>query len=196
MMSDDVNNASFVPSYIKKFVSEDDLAVENDNPPPSKRSKAQTAGKAIAEVGIKVTGKVGKKTKANKYDEEIVPASNEEQPQEPKLKKVKVKVHNEINIMAKKIKDKTQEMQSEYGDIVKSMSTMQAEDGSNRKPASKTPSQAQEMGGRRLKREGMIADINALYDLDVTPDLSTNHSDLMEVDKRYILLTIYSCLDC
>jgi hypothetical protein len=39
-MSDDVDNASFVPSYSKKFVSEDDSAVESDNPPPSKRSKA------------------------------------------------------------------------------------------------------------------------------------------------------------
>jgi hypothetical protein len=48
------------------------------------------------------------------------------------------------------------------------------------------------MGGRRLKREGVIADINAMYDQDATPtnaDLSTNHSDLMEIDNRYILLT-------
>ena len=139
-MSDDVDNTSFVPSYSKKFVSEDDSAIESDNPPPFKRSKAQTAGKAIAKVGIKVTRKVGKKTKADEYNEEIVPASDEEQPQEPKLKKVKVKMHNEINIVAKKIENKTQETQSKYGDIVKSMSTTQAEDGSNGKPASKTPS--------------------------------------------------------
>ena len=151
-MSDDVNNTLFVPSYSKKFVSEDDSAIESDNPPPFKRSKAQTAGKAIAEVGIKVTGKVGKKTKADKYDEEIVPASDEEQPQEPKPKKVKVKVRDEINIVAKKIEDKTQETQSNYGDIVKFMSTTQAEDGSNGKPASKTPSQAQVMGGSGVVR--------------------------------------------
>jgi hypothetical protein len=121
-----------------------------------------------------------------------VPASNEEQPQEPKPKKVKVKVHNEINIMAKKTEDKTQGMWSKYGDIVKTMATAQAEDGSNRKPASKIPLQAQAMGGRRLKREGAIADIKAMYDQLV----SINHSDLMEIDNRHILLTIYSCLHC
>jgi hypothetical protein len=105
---------------------------------------------------------------------------------------VKVKVHDEINIVAKKIEDKTQGMWSKYGDIVKTMVTTQAEDGSNRKPASKTPLQAQVMGGRRLKREGSIADIKMMYDQPV----STNHSDLMEIDNRYILLTIYSCLHC
>jgi hypothetical protein len=52
-----------------------------------------------------------------------VPASDEERPQEPKLKKVKVKVRNEINIMAKKIEDKTQGTRSKYSDTVKSMLT-------------------------------------------------------------------------
>jgi hypothetical protein len=65
-----------------------------------------------------------------------------------------VKVHDEINIMAKKIEDENQGMQSKYGDIVKSMPTTQAGDRSNRKPASRIPSQAQVMDGRRLNREG------------------------------------------
>jgi hypothetical protein len=94
--------------------------------------------------------------------------------------------------VAKKIEDKTQGMWNKYGDIVKTMATMQAEDGSNREPASKTPLQAQAMGGRRLKREGVIANIKAMYDQPV----STNRSDLMEINNRYILLTIYSCLHC
>jgi hypothetical protein len=103
--------------------------------------------------------------------------------------------NDEINIMATKIEDKTQETRSKYSDIVKSMFTTQAGDGSNRKPASRTPSQAQAMGGRKLKREGAIADINAKDVTPANPDLSTNchGSDLMEIDNRYILLTIYSC---
>jgi hypothetical protein len=181
-MSDDVAMASFVPPCSRKSISDDDSAVESDNPPPTKKSKARTARKDA--------GEVGKRKKAD--DEEIVPASDEEQPEEPKLKKVKVKVRDEINIMAKKIEDKTQGTRNKYGNMVKSMSSTRAEDQSSGKPASKTPSQVQAMGGRRLKREGAIADINAMYDQDATPtnaDLSTNHSDLMEIDNRYILLT-------
>jgi hypothetical protein len=107
-MSDNVNNASFVPPCSKKSVSEDDSAVESNNPPPPvKRPKTQMAGKATAKVGIKATRKVGKKTK-----------------------------------MAKKIEDETQGTRSKYSDIVKSMPTTRAGDGSNRKPASRTPSQA------------------------------------------------------
>jgi hypothetical protein len=98
-----------------------------------------------------------------------VPASDEEQPQEPKPKKVKVKVHNEINIAAKKIDDETQGKRNKYGDMVKSMASMQAEDRSSGKPASKTPSQVQAIGGRRLKREGAIADIKAMCDQVATP---------------------------
>jgi hypothetical protein len=51
------------------------------------------------------------------------------------------------------------------------------------------------MGGRKLKREGVIADINVKDVTPTNPNLSTNHhgSDLMESDNRYILLTIYSC---
>jgi hypothetical protein len=49
------------------------------------------------------------------------------------------------------------------------------------------------MGGRKLKREGAIADINVKDVTPANPDLSTNHhsSDLMEINNRYILLTIY-----
>jgi hypothetical protein len=68
-MPDDVemsDDALFVPPCSKKSVSEDDLAVESDNPhPPVKRLKAQMAGKATAKGGIKATRKVGKKTKAD-----------------------------------------------------------------------------------------------------------------------------------
>ena len=163
-MSDDVDNTSSVPCS-EKSVNENDLAVESDNPPPpAKRSKAETAGKAAAKVGTKVAREVGKKTKAA---EDILPDSDEEQPKEPKPKKMKPKVRDEINTMARKIEDGKR---SKYGDMVKSTSTTpQAEDRSNRKPASKAPSQAQAMRGGALKREGAIADINAMdQEMEIT----------------------------
>jgi hypothetical protein len=124
-MSDGVDKASFVSPCSKKLAGEDDSAVESDSPPPLlKQPRAQTAGKATAKVGMKVAGKTVKKTKADKYEEEIVPASDEEQPQEPKPKKMKVKVRDEINIAAKKIEDGTQGTWNKYGDMVKSMSGM------------------------------------------------------------------------
>jgi hypothetical protein len=46
------------------------------------------------------------------------------------------------------------------------------------------------MHGRGLKREGVIADINTMDQVAcANPDLSTNRSDLMEIDNGYILLT-------
>ena len=91
----------------------------------------------------------------------------------------------------KKIEDETHGTWSKYGDIVKSMQTTQAGDRSKRKPAFKTPSHAQAMDGRRLKSEEAMKDVTP-----ANPDLSTNHSDLMEINNRYILLTIYSLLSC
>jgi len=181
-MSDDVDKASFVLPCSRKSISDDDSAVESDGPPPIKKSKAQMARK--------VAGEAGKRKKDDNGG--VVPASAEGQPQEPKPKKVKVKVCNEINIMAKKIEDKTQGAQNKYGNMVKSMSSTRAEAQPSGKPASKTPLQVQVTGGRRLKREGVIADIKALYDQDTTPtnpNLSTNHLNLMEINNRYILLT-------
>ena len=191
-----VDDGSFVPPRSEKSVSVDDSAVEteSDNPPPAKRPKAQTAGKATAKVGIKASREAGKNKKVDEYDKE---ASDEET---PKPKKVKVKVRDEINTMARKIEDETQEMPSKYGDIVKSMtSTARGKVArSDKKAASKTPSQAQVMHayGRGLKREGAIADIRTM-DQDTTnanPNLSTNRSD-MEIDDGYIL-TYYSCIHC
>lgn len=191
-----VDDGSFVPPRSEKSVSVDDSAVEteSDNPPPAKRPKAQTAGKATAKVGIKASREAGKNKKVDEYDKE---ASDEET---PKPKKVKVKVRDEINTMARKIEDETQEMPSKYGDIVKSMtSTARGKVArSDKKAVSKTPSQAQVMHayGRGLKREGAIADIRTM-DQDTTnanPNLSTNRSD-MEIDDGYIL-TYYSCIHC
>jgi hypothetical protein len=44
------------------------------------------------------------------------------------------------------------------------------------------------MDGRKLKNKAK--DVTPAL---ANPDLSTNCSDLMEIDNRYILLTIHSC---
>ena len=97
--------------------------------------------------------------------------------QTPKPKKVKAKVHDEINLATKKMEYEIREDKS--GDI--SMS-------------SKLPSQLQAAGGsgRKLKREGAIADISLLYKKEMpatsaNPDqnISTgNNNDLMDIDNR------------
>jgi hypothetical protein len=107
-------------------------------------------------VGAKVTGKA-KKTKAEKDAKEIVSASNKEPPEEPKPKKVKPKMHKAINTVAANIeKNEFQENKNKYGNMVKSMSNIQAGDKSSGEPASKAPSQVQVVGGRKLEREGAI----------------------------------------
>ena len=52
--------------------------------------------------------------------------------------------------------------------MVKTMFGKPAEENPGQKPALKAPSQLQAVGGKKLKREGVIADINALYK-KVTP---------------------------
>ena len=81
--------------------------------------------------------------------------------------------------------------------MVKTMFGKPAEENPGQKPALKAPSQLQAVGGKKLKREGAIADINALYK-KVTPTnpdqtQSSKHSqpemddinDVMNVANRY-----------
>ena len=195
-MGDDFDKASFVPVPSEQSVAEDESAIKSDDPtPPSKKQKAQVTEKATGTVGAKpgASAKVAKKKKKVDRDKEIVPASDEEQT--PKPKKVKVKVRDEINIAAKNMEE-NEVKGSKYGDMVKSMSSKRAEQSSGM-PASKAPLQLQAVGGgKKLKREGAIANINALYG-KVTPanhDQSLNHSqdnmtrndinNVMDIDNR------------
>jgi hypothetical protein len=115
-MSDSHDGALFKPGSENPVTPDDSAAESNEPTPCSKKQNAQTVKKAMAKMEVR---KSGAKT-ADKKNVEIVPASDEEQPEEPKPKKVKVKVHNEINIAAKKIKKN--KIQNNYGDMVKSMS--------------------------------------------------------------------------
>ena len=74
-----------------------------------------------------------------------------------------------------------------YVNMVKSMSNKQAERSGV--PAPKAPSQLQVAGGgKKLKREGAIANINALYKRPANPNQNNNMTqlgnDLMDVDNR------------
>jgi hypothetical protein len=110
-------------------------------------------------VGAKVTGKA-KKRKAEKDAEEIVPASDEEPPEEPKPKKVKPKMHEAINTVVANIEEnKSQENKNKYGNMVKSMSNIRAGNKSSGEPASKALSQVQAVGSRKLEREGAISNL-------------------------------------
>lgn len=144
-MGNDFNKASFAPVPSEQLVAEDESAIESDNPTPlAKKQK-----KATGTVGAKA--KVAKKKKKVYGDEEIVPASDEEQM--PKLKKVKVKVRNEIDFATKKIEE-NQVKGNKYGDMLKSISSKQATEQSSRMPAPKALSQLQAAGGgKKLKRE-------------------------------------------
>jgi arylsulfatase A-like enzyme len=74
-----------------------------------------------------------------------VPTSDDEPSQKPKLKKVKIKVHDEVNIVAKKIEsEETQGIWRKYGDMVRLMSSKQA----SVQPAPKAPTQVQAMDVR------------------------------------------------
>jgi hypothetical protein len=121
-------------------VAAGDSAVESDEPsPPLKKCKAQTVQKATVKVEQR---KGGEKMVDQKKKDETAPTSNNEPLQEPKPKKVKVKMHDEINIAANKIKvNKIEGTQSKYGNMVKAMSSKQVEEGPSGKSAFKAPSQ-------------------------------------------------------
>lgn len=198
-MAEDFDTASVEVPCSEKSIT-DDSTVESDNPPPPvKKRKFQAAvtavpatAKAVSTAGVKpVGGRVAEKKKRAKDAEEVVPASDEELPEEPKLKKVKVKVRDEIDIAMKKIeKNKVQNVSV---NTLKS-SNHAGEDLEGSLPAPEALSQVPVGGKRKLKREGAIADIRALYEQEapVNPDRSSKRSqqkDLMDNNNRYYLLT-------
>jgi hypothetical protein len=128
-------------------VAEDESVTESDSDdptPPAKKQKTQATEKAMQTAGASANVDEKKKKKVEKV------AITSDQ-QTPKPKKFKAKVRDEIDFAAKKITD-NEVKRNMYSDMVKSMS------------APKPPSQLQAAGGgRKLKREGAIADINALY---------------------------------
>ena len=109
----------------------------------------------IRGAGVKpVGGKVAEKKKRVDRDEEIVPASDDEETPKPKKVKVaKVPIRDEINMAAKKIVE-NEVKGNKYSGMVKTMFGKQAEENPGRKPALKAPSQLQAARGKMLKRGG------------------------------------------
>jgi hypothetical protein len=167
-MGDEFDAQSFAPALPEEeSVTEDESAVESDTTPRPKKQKAQA--KNIREVEVKpVSGKVAAKRKKVDRDEEIVPASDDKLiPRPKKVKVVKVPVRDGINMAAKKIVE-NEVKGNKYSGMVKTMFGKPAGEHPGQKPALGAPLQLQAVGGKRLKREGAITDINVLY-RKVTP---------------------------
>jgi hypothetical protein len=149
-----------VPSDVSAAEDSDESVSSPTPPPPTKKRKIKEATRTVPKASAKVTKKKGKVEKGKK----VAVASDEEET--PKPKKVKAKLREEITSTAKKMENKVK--------------------------ANKPPSQLEVEaggGGKKLKREGAIADINAFYNkvTGTGPDQnvsSENNNDLMDIDKR------------
>lgn len=148
-------------------VTEDESEIEYIAP-PTKKQKIKDTEKAIRKE--EASAEKGKKVDR---DEKVMVAPDEEQT--PKPKKGKGSIREEINFAAKKLENDVKG--DKYSAMVKSMS-------------SKPPSQLQAAGGRgkKLKREGAIADINALYikkgsNPDQNVSTGNNNKDQMDIDN-------------
>jgi hypothetical protein len=137
------------------LVNADDSAVESDGPPtPVGKGKGkQMAPAARADMKNLQVELGNRKRRVDDVGDDVPPGSDEEQPQEPKPKRVKKKMREEINIATTKILEKEKEG-NKYANMVKNSM------GSSGKPASKVPSHSTSQAvGRQPQREGAIADI-------------------------------------
>ena len=164
------------PSGEDTVHEQESAAVESDPPPPVKKLKAQLAWKT-AMISVNTINATETRQKAALSVEEVVMASNEEMMadeelcKESKPKKAKLKVQDQINVATKKLGNEIQT----NDDMMRSMSSQEIRRSESRRPAS---TGAPHLTKRLLKREGAIADINALYQQDVwKPDLSSKCRD-------------------
>lgn len=124
-----------------------------------------------------------KKQKGKKVDrgEKAMVATDDEETQEtPKPKKTKAKVREEIDFAAKKMKEVQAKLEiNKYADMLKS-----------HKPSSQLEAVGGSGSQRKLKREGAIADISAMYKkvtvatADQNVSTGNNNNDVMDIDKR------------
>jgi hypothetical protein len=188
--------------------SENELVVKDDSEsstkdessdnsiPPAKKPKIQATVKATRTVGA--SQKAAQRVRKVGRDEKVeVPESDEEQTPKPKKAKTKTKVRDEINFAAKKMEknDSPVEVNLKGGKSTGASSGM---------PAPQLQATGGEGRGKKLRREGAIADINVSnYKVIPTkatpanPDQNdmTQNDDLMDIDNRYSL-TSTSCLRC
>ncbi|KAH9026130.1 hypothetical protein EDB85DRAFT_1893546 [Lactarius pseudohatsudake] len=97
-------------------------AVESDVlPPPGKKLKGAHKKAVVTRAAMKATSRKNKR--ANKLIAESA-GSDAEPPQEPKPKKIKVRIQDEINVAAKKMEDQAEDKSqgNKYADMVKLMS--------------------------------------------------------------------------
>jgi hypothetical protein len=158
-LSDDLDENPLTPGS-KNSVDADDSAVENDGPPPptpAEKMKVKITQNATTAptVDTKKLGETADRKRRVDVEGDAPGGSDDEQLQEPRLKKMKVKMRDEISVATTKILE-IEKKGNKYAGMVNSM-------GSSGKPASKpevpSHSQFQAVGGRQLKREGAIADI-------------------------------------
>lgn len=172
--------------------SEDQSNAEDESSdeatPPAKKLKIQATEKAAQTVGA--SQKVAERERKVSRDEEVVVNSDEDQT--PKPKKTKIKVRDEINFAAQKMENDSEVKRNKYADMVKSTGTSSYLSGM---PALQLQATGGELGrGRKLRREGAIADITALNNKVIpakaTPanpdqnDNMTQNDDLMDIDNR------------
>jgi hypothetical protein len=174
---DETSGTPFMPGS-ESLVDADDSAVDsavdnNGSPPPAEKKKTTRKAVTAAKVDMKKLGKTtDRKRRAVDVEGDDRLDSDEEQPQEPKPKRAKMKMRDEINVAATKILEN--EKGNKYAKMVNSIV------GSSGKPVAKVQSHSSDrplkregavanimnVGGKDLKRQGAIADIN-------NPDKST-----------------------
>ncbi|KAH9023765.1 hypothetical protein EDB85DRAFT_1894623 [Lactarius pseudohatsudake] len=156
--SDNNEKSAFKPLASESSDTRDNStqAVESDvPPPPGKKLKGAHKKAAATRAATKATSRKNKR--ANKLDAESADA---EPPQEPKPKKIKLRIRDEINVAAKKMEDQAEDKSqgNRYADMVKLMSGKRLE---GEGLALKGPPQPQAMVPVGKKSDGAIKQITA-----------------------------------
>ena len=139
----------------------DDADAENDTPKPAKKKRAKiTQSLTGSKVDAKKPGKTAdRKRRVDDVEDDVPLNIDEEQPQEPKPKKTKMKIREEIQAATTILENEKEG--NKYAKMVKLI-------GLSGKPASTVPSSTPPFqpepvdGSRKLRREGAIADIKSV----------------------------------
>jgi hypothetical protein len=172
-MSDRFEKSSFVPPASEPG-TEDDSTVESDIPPPPCKKPKGNPKKIVKKTAALKTKaaakKADKRKKADRSDTETA-GFDVEPPQEPKPKRVKPRMRDEIEIAAKKIEEnESQETRNMYVDMVRSMS-MSGKRGEKPTLEGLSLPQATAVGGKKSRR-GAIANTDQITATE--PDPASN----------------------
>jgi len=183
-ISHESDNIPLTPAPSEQSVTEGESTTEDDESPPAKQKRVYVTKK---HTGVKPAGeKIVENKKAN-GNEDIVTESDEEKT--PKPKKVKVKVHDEIDIATKKMGGNVEgnfPSTFRYRKMAELLSHAQVKGQAGGEPAPKAQSQAQaaQPVNGKLKREGAISNINAIDKASHVVQTQTSRHDLMDVDNK------------